>query len=38
MICVTEGGQPVIYNDSDNDPETITIKTNQFYAYALIYK
>lgn len=38
MICVTEGGQPVVYNDSDRNPETITIKTNQFYAYALIYK
>ncbi len=38
MICVTKGGQPIIYNDSDNNPETITIKTNKFYAYALIYK
>ncbi|MDE7333588.1 MAG: leucine-rich repeat domain-containing protein, partial [Lachnospiraceae bacterium] len=38
MICVTKGGQPIIYNDLDSDPETITIKTNKFYAYALIYK
>ena len=38
MICVTKGGQPIIYNDLDSNPETITIKTNNFYAYALIYK
>ena len=38
MICVTKDGQPIIYNDSDSDPETITINTNNFYAYALIYK
>lgn len=38
MICVTQGGQPIIYSDLDSDPETITIKTNQFHAYALIYK
>lgn len=38
MICVTEGGAPVIYSDLDSSPETITIKTNKFYAYALIYK
>lgn len=38
MICVTEGGQPFIYNDLDKDPETVTIKTNKFYAYALIYR
>ena len=38
MICVTEDGQPTVYNDSDSDPETITIKTNKFYADALIYK
>ena len=38
MICVTKGGQPFVYNDLDSDPETITIKTNRFYAYALIYR
>ncbi len=38
MICVTEGGQPIIYNDLDSSPETITIRTNKFYAYALIYR
>lgn len=38
MICVTKGGKPIIYSDLDSSPETITIKTNNFYAYALIYK
>ncbi len=38
MICVTEGGKPYVYNDSDNSPGTITIKTDKFHAYALIYK
>ena len=38
MICVTKGGQPFVYNDLDSDPTTITIKTNKFYAYALIYR
>lgn len=38
MICVTKGGQPIIYDDLDKVPETITFKTNTFYAYALIYK
>lgn len=38
MICVTKGGQPVIYDDLDKTLETITFRTNTFYAYALIYK
>jgi len=38
MICVTKDGEPIVYNDLDNSPETITIKTDKFYAYALIYK
>lgn len=38
MICVTKGGKPIIYNDLDSNPGTITIRTNKFYAYALIYK
>lgn len=38
MICVTQGGRPAVYSDLDSDPETITIKTNKFHAYALIYK
>ncbi len=38
MICVTKGGKPTIYDDLDSDPETITIETDKFQAYALIYK
>lgn len=38
MICVTKNGVPVIYDDLDDDPRTITVRTNKFYAYALIYK
>lgn len=38
MICVTKGGLPIVYNDIDTNPETITVKTNKFYAYALIYR
>lgn len=38
MICVTKGGLPIVYNDIDTNPETITVRTNKFYAYALIYK
>ncbi len=38
MICVTKGGQPIVYEDLDSDPETITIETDKFHAYALIYK
>lgn len=38
MICVTRGGQPFVYSDLDSSPETITIRTNRFYAYALVYK
>lgn len=38
MICVTKDGKPIIYDDLDKNSETITIRTNTFYAYALIYK
>lgn len=38
MICVTKNGVPVIYDDLDDEPRTITVRTNKFYAYALIYK
>lgn len=38
MICVTEKGRPVILNDLDTNPETITFETDTFYAFALIYK
>ncbi len=38
MICVTKGGQPVILEDLDKNPATITFRTNKFYAFALIYR
>lgn len=38
MVCVTKGGKPIAYDDLDTNPETITVRTNKFYAYALIYK
>lgn len=38
MICVTKGGWPIVYNDLDENSKTITIETNKFYAYALIYE
>lgn len=38
MICVTKDGLPIIYEDLDNNPETITVMADKFYAYALIYK
>ena len=38
MICVTKGGLPVVYEDQDRDPKTITIETDKFHAYALVYK
>ncbi|MBD5395675.1 MAG: BspA family leucine-rich repeat surface protein [Lachnospiraceae bacterium] len=38
MICVTKNGLPIVYKDLDKNPETITVRTNKFYAYALIYK
>lgn len=38
MICVTKNGLPIVYEDLDKNPETITVRTNKFYAYALIYK
>lgn len=38
MICVTEKGRPVILNDLDTNPETITFETDTYYAFALVYK
>ena len=38
LICVTTNGQPVVLKDLDLNPETITVKTNKFYAFALVYK
>lgn len=38
MICVTENGIPVVLEDLDKSAETITFKTNTYYAFALVYK
>lgn len=38
MICVTKGGLPVLFDDLDSDLNTITIETDTFNAFALIYK
>ena len=38
MICVTKGGKPVVLKDLDSNPNTVTVKTNKFYAFALVYK
>lgn len=38
MICVSENGEVFIYEDLDENPDTITILTDNFYAYALVYK
>lgn len=38
MICVTKNGLPIVYEDLDKNPETVSVRTNKFYAYALIYK
>lgn len=38
MICVSQYGIPYIFEDQDKDANTITISTDKFYAYALIYK
>lgn len=38
MISVTENGRPIVLEDLDSDPETITFETDTYYAYALIYK
>lgn len=38
MVCVTAEGVPVILNDLDSDPATITFETDTYYAYALVYK
>ena len=37
MICITENGIPFIMNDMDDSLETITIETNHFYAFTLVY-
>ena len=38
MICVTKNGQPIILDDMDLNPSTITFETDSYYAFALVYK
>ena len=38
MICVTKNGQPIILEDMDLNPSTITFETDSYYAFALVYK
>ncbi len=38
MICVTEKGLPIVLDDIDTNPNTITFSTDSYYAFALIYK
>ena len=38
MICVTTGGTPIVLYDLDTDPNTITVKTDKFYAFALVFR
>lgn len=38
LICVSQNGTPFIFEDQDEDSNTITISTDKFYAYALVYK
>jgi len=37
MIGVSKNGVATVYKDEDSDPNTITITTNSFYAFALCY-
>lgn len=38
MICVTEKGRPILLEDLDTNPGTITFETDTYYAFALIYR
>ena len=38
MICVTENGLPIVLDDIDANPNTITFSTDSYYAFALVYK
>lgn len=38
MICVTKNGQPIILEDIDLNPATITFETDSYYVFALVYK
>ena len=37
FICLGEKGAPYIYPDLDEENGTITIETDKFYAYTLVY-
>ncbi len=38
MICVSKDGQPIVLDDLDLNPDTITFETDSYYAFALVYK
>lgn len=35
FVCVSENGESFVFADEDSNPNTITITTDRFYAYAL---
>ncbi len=36
MICVSKDGQPIVLDDLDLNPDTITFETDSYYAFALV--
>ncbi len=38
MVCVAQNGIPIIFNDQDKNPDTVTFSTDKFYAFALVYR
>lgn len=37
VICIDQDGKPVVMEDTDTDPKTLTINTNVFGVYAIVY-
>lgn len=37
IICIDKEGKTVVFEDTDSDPNTITINANVFGAYAVVY-
>lgn len=37
VICIDKDGQTVIMEDTDTDPKTLTVNTNVFGVYAIVY-
>lgn len=37
ILCLDKNGNPVVFEDMDTDPNTITISANVFGIYALVY-